>query len=152
MVFDDLQPNTVFSTSFLLIQIQILSQKDLLTEKIFKMERVIGKVKEETKRVYLQPKEGQKPLKLHTFLQETFQGRFPRGESYASTPLTSLFWDLDIWGVQFLALQDESGKAATFRFWPPSSQSFYFFPARSLAFNLLFCPLKKKKKNEVVLI
>nr|XP_035973743.1 HEAT repeat-containing protein 4 [Halichoerus grypus]XP_035973744.1 HEAT repeat-containing protein 4 [Halichoerus grypus]XP_035973745.1 HEAT repeat-containing protein 4 [Halichoerus grypus]XP_035973746.1 HEAT repeat-containing protein 4 [Halichoerus grypus] len=54
-------------------RIQILSQKDLLTEKIFKMERVIGKVKEETKRVYLQPKEGQKPLKLHTFLQETFQ-------------------------------------------------------------------------------
>ncbi|KAF3831030.1 hypothetical protein GH733_002268 [Mirounga leonina] len=80
-------------------RIQILSQKDLLTEKIFKMERVIGKVKEETKRVYLQPKEGQKPLKLHTFLQETFQGRFPRGESYASTPLTSLFRDLDIWEV-----------------------------------------------------
>ncbi|XP_073751623.1 HEAT repeat-containing protein 4 isoform X1 [Callorhinus ursinus] len=80
-------------------RIQTLSQKDLLTQKIFKIERVIGKVNEETKRVYLQPKEGQKPLKLHTFLQETFQGRFPSGESYALTPLTSLFWDLDIWGV-----------------------------------------------------
>ncbi|XP_004754904.2 HEAT repeat-containing protein 4 isoform X2 [Mustela putorius furo] len=55
-------------------RIQTLSQKDLLTQKIFKMERVIGKMKEETKRVYLQPKEGQKPLKLHTFLQETFHG------------------------------------------------------------------------------
>ncbi|XP_027425666.1 HEAT repeat-containing protein 4 isoform X2 [Zalophus californianus] len=54
-------------------RIQTLSQKDLLTQKIFKMERVIGKVNEETKRVYLQPKEGQKPLKLHTFLQQTFQ-------------------------------------------------------------------------------
>lgn len=75
----------------------------MLTQKIFKMERVIAKVKEETKRVYLQPKEGQNPLKLHTFLQETFQGRFPRGESYVLTPL-SLFWYLDIWGVSFLAL------------------------------------------------
>ncbi|KAM8948624.1 HEAT repeat-containing protein 4 isoform 3-T3 [Lycaon pictus] len=54
-------------------RIQTLSQKDLLTQKIFKMERVIGKVKEEAKRVYLQPKEGQKPLKLCTLLQETFQ-------------------------------------------------------------------------------
>ncbi|XP_039088218.1 HEAT repeat-containing protein 4 [Hyaena hyaena] len=54
-------------------RIQTLSQKDLLIQKIFKMERVIGKMKEEAKRVYWQPKEGQKPLKLHTFLQETFQ-------------------------------------------------------------------------------
>lgn len=48
-----------------------------MTQKIFKIEKGIRKVKEEAKRVYLQPKEGQKPLKLHTFLQETFQGRFP---------------------------------------------------------------------------
>ncbi|KAM6171887.1 HEAT repeat-containing protein 4 [Erethizon dorsatum] len=54
-------------------RIETLNQKDLLTQKIFKMERVIRKVKEEAKRVYSQPKEGQKPLKLHTFLQETFQ-------------------------------------------------------------------------------
>ncbi|XP_014639874.1 PREDICTED: HEAT repeat-containing protein 4 [Ceratotherium simum simum] len=54
-------------------RIQILSQKDLLMQKIFKIEMAIGKVKEEAKRVYLQPKEGQKPLKLHTFLQEIFQ-------------------------------------------------------------------------------
>ncbi|GAB5573003.1 HEAT repeat-containing protein 4 isoform X2 [Prionailurus iriomotensis] len=59
--------------------IQTLSQKDLLTQKIFRMERAIGKMKEEAKRVYWQPKEGHKPLKLHTFLQQTFQGRFPRG-------------------------------------------------------------------------
>ncbi|XP_013362578.1 PREDICTED: HEAT repeat-containing protein 4 isoform X2 [Chinchilla lanigera] len=54
-------------------RIETLNQKDLLTQKIFKVERVIAKVKEEAKRVYSQPKEGQKPLKLCTFLQETFQ-------------------------------------------------------------------------------
>uniref|UniRef100_A0A8D0RBB9 HEAT repeat-containing protein 4 n=1 Tax=Sus scrofa TaxID=9823 RepID=A0A8D0RBB9_PIG len=54
-------------------RIQTLTQKELLIQKIFKIEKVIGKMKEEAKRVYLQPKEGQKPLDLHTFLQETFQ-------------------------------------------------------------------------------
>ncbi|KAK2509711.1 hypothetical protein MC885_019739 [Smutsia gigantea] len=54
-------------------RIQTLSQKDLMTQKILKIEKVIRKVKEEAKRVYLQPKEGQKPLKLHSFLQATFQ-------------------------------------------------------------------------------
>nr|XP_019588954.1 PREDICTED: HEAT repeat-containing protein 4 [Rhinolophus sinicus] len=54
-------------------RIQTLSQKDLLTQKIFKIESEVRKVKEEAKHVYLQPKEGQKPLKLHTFLQATFQ-------------------------------------------------------------------------------
>ncbi|KAB1278297.1 HEAT repeat-containing protein 4 [Camelus dromedarius] len=54
-------------------KIQTLSQKELLVQKIFKVETVIRKVKEEAKRVYLEPKEGQKPLKLHTFLQEIFQ-------------------------------------------------------------------------------
>ncbi|XP_040333546.1 HEAT repeat-containing protein 4 isoform X1 [Herpailurus yagouaroundi] len=54
-------------------RIQTLSQKDLLTQKIFRMERAIGKMKEEAKRVYWQPKEGHKPLKLCTFLQQTFQ-------------------------------------------------------------------------------
>ncbi|KAF5922874.1 hypothetical protein HPG69_013219 [Diceros bicornis minor] len=80
-------------------RIQILSQKDLLMQKIFKIEMAIGKVKEEAKRVYLQPKEGQKPLKLHTFLQEIFQGMFPRSKSYVLTPLTSLFHDLDVLGL-----------------------------------------------------
>ncbi|XP_007939616.2 HEAT repeat-containing protein 4 [Orycteropus afer afer] len=55
-------------------RIQTLSQKDLLMQKIFKIEVVMGKVKEEAKRVYSQPKEGKKPLQLSTLLQETFQG------------------------------------------------------------------------------
>nr|KAF6386969.1 HEAT repeat containing 4 [Myotis myotis] len=54
-------------------RIQTLNQKDLLTQKIFKIEKAIKKVKGEAKHIYLQPKEGQKPQKLHTFLQETFQ-------------------------------------------------------------------------------
>ncbi|XP_037359574.1 HEAT repeat-containing protein 4 [Talpa occidentalis] len=63
-------------------KIQALSQKDLLTQKILKIEKAIGKVKEEAKRVYLQPKEGQSPLKLHTLLQKTFQDEiFPRRPS-----------------------------------------------------------------------
>ncbi|XP_039739672.1 HEAT repeat-containing protein 4 [Pteropus medius] len=66
-------------------RIQTLNQKDLLTQKIFKIETVVRKLKKEAKHVYLQPKEGQKPLKLHTFLQETFQGRFSRGESCVLT-------------------------------------------------------------------
>ncbi|XP_027408168.1 HEAT repeat-containing protein 4 isoform X2 [Bos indicus x Bos taurus] len=73
--------------------IQTLSQKELLIQKVFKIEAAVKKVKEEAKRVYVQPKEGQKPLKLHTFLQEIFQGRFSRNESYALIPLTSLFQD-----------------------------------------------------------
>lgn len=64
-----------------------------MIQKIFKIETVIGKVKEEAKRVYMQPKQRQKPLKFHTFLQEAFQGKFSRGESYALTPLTRLFRD-----------------------------------------------------------
>ncbi|KAK1339341.1 hypothetical protein QTO34_020024, partial [Cnephaeus nilssonii] len=59
-------------------KIRTLNQKDLLTQKIFRMEKVIKKVKGEAKHIYLQPKEGQKPLKLRTFLQETFRGRFSR--------------------------------------------------------------------------
>jgi hypothetical protein len=57
----------------------------VLTQKILNLEMAILKMKEEAKRVYLQPKEGQKPLELPTFLQETFQSRFPRGESYTLT-------------------------------------------------------------------
>lgn len=56
-------------------------------------------MKEEAKRVYLQPKEGQKPLDLHTFLQETFQGRSSMCESYTLTPLTSLFQDWMFWDL-----------------------------------------------------
>ncbi|CAK6431938.1 unnamed protein product [Pipistrellus nathusii] len=54
-------------------KIQTLNQKDLLTQKIFKIEEDIKKVKGEAKHIYLQPKEGQKPMKLHIFLQETFR-------------------------------------------------------------------------------
>ncbi|XP_074249111.1 HEAT repeat-containing protein 4 isoform X2 [Saimiri boliviensis] len=53
--------------------IKTLSQKDLLTQKIFKLEMVMGKVREEAKRVYLKPKEEQEPLTLQTLLQKTFQ-------------------------------------------------------------------------------
>nr|KAF6500328.1 HEAT repeat containing 4 [Molossus molossus] len=62
-------------------RIQTLSQKDLVTQKIFKIEAVIKKLKEEAKHVYLQPKEGQKPPKLHTFLQETLHDEAPRRSS-----------------------------------------------------------------------
>ncbi|XP_058511182.1 HEAT repeat-containing protein 4 isoform X2 [Ochotona princeps] len=64
-------------------KIKMLSQKDLVTQKILKIETVIEKVKEEAKHVYLQPQEGKKPLELHTFLQEAFQDDpiFPRRES-----------------------------------------------------------------------
>uniref|UniRef100_A0A2K6SBG3 HEAT repeat containing 4 n=1 Tax=Saimiri boliviensis boliviensis TaxID=39432 RepID=A0A2K6SBG3_SAIBB len=54
-------------------RIKTLSQKDLLTQKIFKLEMVMGKVREEAKRVYLKPKEEQEPLTLQTLLQKTFQ-------------------------------------------------------------------------------
>ncbi|XP_012511564.1 PREDICTED: HEAT repeat-containing protein 4 [Propithecus coquereli] len=54
-------------------KIHTLSQKDLLTQKIFKLEKVMGKVREEAKRVYFQPKEDEEPLALHTLLQATFQ-------------------------------------------------------------------------------
>ncbi|KAM8780222.1 HEAT repeat-containing protein 4 [Rhynchonycteris naso] len=64
-------------------RIQTLSQKDLLTQKIFKIEMVIKKVREEAKHVFLQRKEEQKPLTFHTFLREIFRGRFSRGESCA---------------------------------------------------------------------
>uniref|UniRef100_A0A8C0ZT49 HEAT repeat-containing protein 4 n=1 Tax=Castor canadensis TaxID=51338 RepID=A0A8C0ZT49_CASCN len=54
-------------------RIETLNQKEVLTQKILNLEMAILKMKEEAKRVYLQPKEGQKPLELPTFLQETFQ-------------------------------------------------------------------------------
>ncbi|XP_023039118.1 HEAT repeat-containing protein 4 [Piliocolobus tephrosceles] len=54
-------------------RIKTLSQKDLLTQKILKLEIVMGKVREEAKRVYLKPKGEQEPLTLQTLLQETFQ-------------------------------------------------------------------------------
>ncbi|KAM4853966.1 HEAT repeat-containing protein 4 isoform 1-T4 [Thomomys bottae] len=54
-------------------RIQTLNQKDLLSQKIFKMEMVVQRVKEEAKRIYSQPKEGQKALDFPTFLQDTFQ-------------------------------------------------------------------------------
>ncbi|XP_057638172.1 HEAT repeat-containing protein 4 isoform X1 [Chionomys nivalis] len=54
-------------------KIETLSQKDLLTEKILKMEVAIKNVKEKARRIYSEPKEGQKPLELHTFLQDIFE-------------------------------------------------------------------------------
>uniref|UniRef100_A0A2K5P082 HEAT repeat containing 4 n=1 Tax=Cercocebus atys TaxID=9531 RepID=A0A2K5P082_CERAT len=54
-------------------RIKTLSQKDLLIQKILKLEIVMGKVREEAKRVYLKPKGEQEPLTLQTLLQETFQ-------------------------------------------------------------------------------
>ncbi|XP_054989166.1 HEAT repeat-containing protein 4 isoform X2 [Sorex araneus] len=61
-------------------RIQALSQKDLLTQNIVKIEAAIKKVKEEAKRVYFPPKADQEPQKFQTFLQNTFQGEvlFPR--------------------------------------------------------------------------
>ncbi|KAM6202650.1 HEAT repeat-containing protein 4 [Rhynchocyon petersi] len=53
-------------------RIQTLSQKDLLTETIYKIEVVLRNVKEKAKRIYLKPKMGQAPLKLSTLLQQTF--------------------------------------------------------------------------------
>ncbi|XP_004699081.2 HEAT repeat-containing protein 4 isoform X1 [Echinops telfairi] len=55
-------------------KIHTLSQRDLLTQEILRIEAITRKVKEEAKRIYLpQPQEGQKPLTLHTLLQDTFQ-------------------------------------------------------------------------------
>ncbi|XP_006240423.1 HEAT repeat-containing protein 4 isoform X2 [Rattus norvegicus] len=50
-------------------KIQTLNQKDLLTEKILKIELAIQNLKKTAKWVYSQPKEGQKPLEFYTFLQ-----------------------------------------------------------------------------------
>ncbi|XP_029396404.1 HEAT repeat-containing protein 4 [Mus pahari] len=50
-------------------KIQTLNQKDLLTEKILKIELAVKKLKETAKWVYSEPKEGQKPLEFYTFLQ-----------------------------------------------------------------------------------
>ncbi|XP_049467337.1 HEAT repeat-containing protein 4 isoform X1 [Panthera uncia] len=129
-------------------RIQTLSQKDLLTQKIFRMERAIGKMKEEAKRVYWQPKEGHKPLKLHTFLQQTFQGRFPRGEYYHVTPLTSLFWDLVFGEFSF-----EPGRMSQERLLPfllschPFSPFIFFFLSVPW-FLFAILSLKKKKKKK----
>ncbi|XP_038191941.1 HEAT repeat-containing protein 4 isoform X2 [Arvicola amphibius] len=54
-------------------KIETLNQKELLTEKILKMEAAIKNVKEKARRIYSQPKEGQQPLELHTFLQDIFE-------------------------------------------------------------------------------
>ncbi|XP_036061389.1 HEAT repeat-containing protein 4 [Onychomys torridus] len=54
-------------------KIGTLNQKDLLTEKIFKMEVAIRNVKKKARHVYSPPREGQSPLELETFLEETFE-------------------------------------------------------------------------------
>ncbi|CAO2586857.1 HEAT repeat-containing protein 4 [Lemmus lemmus] len=61
-------------------KIETLNQKELLTEKILKMEVAIKNVKEKARRIYSEPKEGQKPLELETFLQNIFESRFLLGE------------------------------------------------------------------------
>ncbi|CAH6844860.1 Heatr4 [Phodopus roborovskii] len=78
-------------------KIETLNQKDLLTEKILKMEAAIKNVKDKGRHVYSEPTEGQKPLELQTFLQEIFQSRFLFGEPHPLTLLTGLSQDLDIW-------------------------------------------------------
>ncbi|XP_052041424.1 HEAT repeat-containing protein 4 [Apodemus sylvaticus] len=50
-------------------KIQTLNQKDLLTEKILKMEQAVKHLKETARWVYSKPKERQKPLEFYTFLQ-----------------------------------------------------------------------------------
>ncbi|XP_035300903.1 HEAT repeat-containing protein 4 isoform X2 [Cricetulus griseus] len=54
-------------------KIATLNQKDLLSEKIFKLEAAVKNLKEKGRRVYSEPKEGQKPLDLQTFLQGVFE-------------------------------------------------------------------------------
>ncbi|XP_055449109.1 HEAT repeat-containing protein 4 [Psammomys obesus] len=54
-------------------RIKTLNQKDLLTEKIFKMETAMGNEKKKARWIYSEPKEGQRPLELETFLQEIFE-------------------------------------------------------------------------------
>lgn len=44
------------------------------------MEVAIKNVKEKARRIYSQPKEGQKPLELQTLLQDIFESRFLLGE------------------------------------------------------------------------
>lgn len=44
------------------------------------MEVATKNVKEKARRIYSQPKEGQKPLELQTFLQDIFESRFLLGE------------------------------------------------------------------------
>ncbi|XP_059135511.1 HEAT repeat-containing protein 4 isoform X2 [Peromyscus eremicus] len=53
-------------------KIGTLNQKDLLTEKILKMEVAIKNVKRKARHIYSPPREGQSPLELETFLQEIF--------------------------------------------------------------------------------
>ncbi|XP_031212508.1 HEAT repeat-containing protein 4 isoform X3 [Mastomys coucha] len=50
-------------------KIQTLNQKDLLTEKIVKIELAVKELKKTAKWVYSEPKEGQTPLEFYTFLQ-----------------------------------------------------------------------------------
>ncbi|KAL6043239.1 hypothetical protein STEG23_022759 [Scotinomys teguina] len=57
-------------------KIETLSRKDLLTEKILKMEAAIRNVKEKSRHIYSPPKEGQSPLGLQTFLREILRVRF----------------------------------------------------------------------------
>lgn len=44
------------------------------------MEVAIRNMKEKARRIYSEPKEGQKPLELQTFLQDIFESRFLLGE------------------------------------------------------------------------
>ncbi|OBS79268.1 hypothetical protein A6R68_18350 [Neotoma lepida] len=61
-------------------KIETLNQKDLLIEKILKMEAAIEYMKKKARHVYSPPKEGQSPLELQAFLQEIFESRFLLGE------------------------------------------------------------------------
>ncbi|XP_055989318.1 HEAT repeat-containing protein 4 [Sorex fumeus] len=73
-------------------RIQALSQKDLLTEKIVKIEAAIKRVKGEATRVYFPPSAGQEPQKFQTFLQNTLQGEalFPRRPTETSCKIEAV--------------------------------------------------------------
>ena len=106
----------------------------------------MGKVREEAKRVYLKPKGEQEPLTLQTLLQETFQGRFPRGEFYALIPLISHFQDLDVLGLSSKPWRmKESGKGTLFPlgYHPLSLCFFCLFVCFSGFYSFIFS-LKKK--------
>ncbi|XP_071078161.1 HEAT repeat-containing protein 4 isoform X2 [Desmodus rotundus] len=126
-------------------RIQTLNQKDLLMQKIFKIEKVIKKLKAEAKHIYFQPKEGQKPLKLHTFLQETFRGRCSRSESYT---FNKAFPGSDILGLSCEPYRIRARKSYLLSFLGIFSVLLLFFPTPTPSFYLPILPFFILKKNE----
>lgn len=71
----------------------------MLTEKIFKLETAMRNEKKKARWIYSEPKEGQRPLELETFLQEIFESRFLGDKPIHLTLLLRLSQDLGIWGL-----------------------------------------------------